>query len=56
MQFVTRLISQYLTALRTGDALEIARVEAIAADYDTHNPHGPRLLDELAGLTQPAAA
>ncbi|MER7517805.1 hypothetical protein [Streptomyces sp. NPDC126499] len=55
MQFENRLIEQYLTALRAGDLLDMARIEAKAADYDAHNPEG-RLLDQLAGLTQPAAA
>lgn len=55
MRFTTRLIDQYLAALRTGDALELARIEALAADYDAHNP-GSALLDELTGLYQPAAA
>ena len=54
--FETALIRQYLTALRTGDELDMARIEAKAVDYDAHNPHGPRLLDQLADLTQPAAA
>lgn len=52
--FENRLIADYIAALRTGDSLELARVEAIAADYDTHN--GSALLDELAGLNHPAAA
>ena len=52
--FETALIRQYLTALRTGDELDMARIEAKAADYDFHND--TRLVDDLAGLTQPAAA
>ncbi|GGU52407.1 hypothetical protein [Streptomyces lavendofoliae] len=55
MRFTTRLIDQYLTALRTGDELEIARIEAVAADYDAHNPDS-RLLDELEALRIPVAA
>lgn len=54
MQFVNRLFADYAKALRQGDSLELARVEAIAAEYDAFN--GTRLLDELAGLNQPAAA
>lgn len=50
------LITQYLTARRKGDRLAIARIEAQAADYDLHNPFGPRLLDEIRGLHQLAAA
>lgn len=33
----TRLISQYLTALRLHDRLGQTRLLAVAADYDTHN-------------------
>lgn len=54
MQFVNRLFADYAKAVRTNDSLEIARVEAIAAEYDFHN--GTQLVDELAGLNQPAAA
>jgi len=56
MPFIKKLIADYLAALRTGDALELARIEALAADYDAFSSGGPRLLDELAGLHQPAAA
>lgn len=42
------LIAQYLTALRADDRLNRTRIEALAADYDAHNPFGPRLVDELA--------
>ncbi|MFB7605259.1 hypothetical protein [Streptomyces gardneri] len=56
MPFVNKLIAEYLTALRARDALDMARIEAIAADYDAYNPDGPRLLDQLADLNQPAAA
>lgn len=55
MRFTTRLIDDYLTALRAGDELDIARIEAIAADYDAHNP-GSQLLAELEALAQPVAA
>lgn len=55
MRFTTRLIDQYLTALRSGDELEISRIEAVAADYDAHNPDS-QLLDELEALAQPIAA
>lgn len=46
----TTLITEYLTALRDDDLVGIARIEAQAAEFDTHNPFGPRLLDELAEL------
>lgn len=55
MRFATRLIDQYLAALRNGDGLEIARIEAVAADYDAHNP-GSHLLAELEALALPVAA
>ncbi len=55
MRFINRLIANYLAALRSGDALEIAHYEALAADYDAHNP-GSRLLDELEALKTPVAA
>lgn len=56
MPFVKKLITDYLAALRAQDRLEMARIEALAADYDAFDPDGPRLLDELADLNQPAAA
>lgn len=56
MPFIKKLITDYLAALRTQDLLEMARIEALAADYDALDPDGPRLLDELAGLSLPAAA
>ncbi|MFF9631761.1 hypothetical protein [Streptomyces fradiae] len=48
-------IRSYARALTVGDSLEIARVEALAADYDAHNP-GSSLLDELEAIKTPAAA
>lgn len=45
----TRLISQYLTALRTNDHLGQARLAAVAADYDTHN--GSSLVEQLEALS-----
>ena len=54
MPFVNKLFADYAKALRKGDALEMTRVEAIAAEYDAFN--GTHIVDELAGLTQPAAA
>lgn len=54
MRFENHLFQQYLDALRAGDLLDMARIEAKAAEYDFHN--NTHLVDELAGLTQPAAA
>jgi hypothetical protein len=48
-------IRSYARALKNGDALEQARLEALAADYDLHNP-GSQLLDELEALNTPLAA
>lgn len=48
------LIRQYLTALRINDRLDLARIEAIAADYDFHN--GTSLVDELETISEPVAA
>ena len=45
----TRLITQYLTALRTGDSLGQARLLAVAADYDHHNGSG--LVEQLEALS-----
>jgi hypothetical protein len=44
-----RLITQYLTALRRGDHLGQARLQAIAAEYDTHN--GSSLVEQLEALS-----
>ncbi|MFF8829306.1 hypothetical protein [Streptomyces sp. NPDC015131] len=55
MRFTTRLIDQYLAAIGTNDRLEAARIEAIAADYDAHNPDS-QLLAELEALNTPLAA
>ena len=54
MQIVNKLFADYAEALRKGDALNLARIKDIAAEYDLFN--GTNLLDELAGLHQPAAA
>lgn len=50
------LITQYLTARQDGDRMAMRRIKQQAADYDDYNPFGPRLMDELRGLHQPAAA
>jgi hypothetical protein len=50
------LITQYLTARKNRDRMAMLRIEQQAADYDQHNPFGPRLIDEIRGLHQPAAA
>lgn len=45
-----RLIADYLAATSKGDVITAARIEWEIEQYD------PSLLDELAGLHQPAAA
>ncbi|MEV8033926.1 hypothetical protein [Streptomyces sp. NPDC086182] len=50
------LITQWLTARQNGDRMAMRRIETEAAEYDRHNPFGPRLADEISGLRTPAAA
>ena len=50
------VVADYLTAVRTGNLLDQLSAEYLAAQIDQSTPDGPRLLDELAGLNQPAAA
>jgi len=50
------VVADYLTAVRTGNLLDQLSAEYLAAQIDQSTPDGPRLLDELAGLSQPAAA
>lgn len=50
------LITQFLKARKDGDRMAMRRIEREAADYDRHNPFGPRLMDEIRGLNQLAAA
>lgn len=49
-----KLATRYEIALDRGDELDLRRVEALIAAHDLQ--HGTQLLDELADLTQPAAA
>lgn len=50
------VVADYLTAVRTGSLLDQLAAEYLAARIDESTPDGPRLVDELAGLHQPAAA
>ncbi|MEV4424038.1 hypothetical protein AB0K23_01415 [Streptomyces sp. NPDC049602] len=50
------VVADYLTAVRTGNLLDQLSAEYLAKQIDQSTPDGPRLLDELAGLNQPAAA
>jgi hypothetical protein len=50
------LITQYLAALRAGDRMAMRRIEVEAAEFDAHNPFGPRLADEIAALADTQAA
>lgn len=48
-------IRSYARALKAGDRLEMARLEALAADYDVHNPDS-ELVDTLDYILNPPAA
>ena len=50
------VITEFLEALRKGDELNLARLETYAEQADANNPFGPRLVDELAALRDPALA
>ncbi|MER5312703.1 hypothetical protein ABT034_33575 [Streptomyces sp. NPDC002773] len=50
------VITDFLAALRTGSALDRFAAEYLAERIDASTPDGPRLRDELAALSQPAAA
>ncbi|MFJ1647976.1 hypothetical protein [Streptomyces sp. NPDC088258] len=46
-RIVADLQSRYVFALEAWDALEIARIEALAADHDQRHPGEPAILDGL---------
>ena len=50
------VVADYFTAASRGDQLGMLAAEYLAAQIDSSTTDGPRLLDELAGLNQPAAA
>ncbi|MFJ7998997.1 hypothetical protein ACIQ7D_17875 [Streptomyces sp. NPDC096310] len=50
------LQSRYLFAVDAWDVLEIARIEALAADYDAAHPGETPVLDGLDIPAYPAAA
>ncbi|MEU8525278.1 hypothetical protein AB0C77_06695 [Streptomyces sp. NPDC048629] len=50
------IVDDYLKAVRTGDHIGQLAAKEMAAQIDASTLDGPRLLDELAGLNQPAAA
>lgn len=50
------LITQFLKALSDRDRMAMRRLEVEAAEFDAHNPFGPRLVDELAALRTPSMA
>ncbi|MFF2852642.1 hypothetical protein ACFVT5_41075 [Streptomyces sp. NPDC058001] len=50
------VIADYLAATAAGDHGERTRLLLHAMRLDAAAPHGPRLTDELRGLSYPAAA
>lgn len=50
------VVADYVIAVRVGDRLGQLAAEHLAKQIDASTADGPRLLDELAGLNQPAAA
>ena len=50
------VVADYVIAVRCGDRLGQLPAEHLAAQIDASTPDGPRVLDELADLNQPAAA
>ncbi|MEE1813527.1 hypothetical protein PUR59_00480 [Streptomyces sp. SP18ES09] len=50
------VVTDFLAAQRAGDRLGMFAAEHLAERIDDSTPDGPRLRDELAGLSQPAAA
>ncbi|MEK9524040.1 hypothetical protein MIU24_32405 [Streptomyces venezuelae] len=50
------VVTDFLTALRTGNRLGLLEAEYLAAQIDKSTPDGPRLTDELDAIRQPTAA
>lgn len=50
------IVTDYAAAVARRDYPAALIAEDLAAKVDASTPDGPRLLDELAGLHQPAAA
>ncbi|MFE0039415.1 hypothetical protein [Streptomyces sp. NPDC059015] len=48
------LITEFIKARQDGDRMAMRRLLVEAAEYDRHNPFGPRLVDELHALRHPA--
>lgn len=49
-------IADYLAASRAGDVIGLDRLAYEIELYDAANPEQPPLMDEIAGLSTPAAA
>ncbi|XCM28895.1 hypothetical protein ABXI76_05415 [Streptomyces parvus] len=50
------ITTRFVAAVRAGDRMEEYRLWELAREYDRGQPFGPRLVDELDGLSTPAAA
>lgn len=49
-------LAEYRDARASGDHDRALEIGLAAVEYDAQNPDEPRLMDELRGLHQPAAA
>lgn len=50
------ITTRFVAAVRAGDRLAEFELWELAREYDRAQPFGPRLVDELDGLSTPAAA
>ncbi|MFJ6363465.1 hypothetical protein ACIQIE_20075 [Streptomyces globisporus] len=50
------ITTRFVAAVRAGDRLAEFELWELAREYDRSQPFGPRLVDELDGLSTPAAA
>ncbi|MGQ4353195.1 hypothetical protein [Streptomyces drozdowiczii] len=55
-QLAVTLLHEFRGAWSVGDADRMADVILAAVDLDLANPGSPRLMDEIRGLSTPAAA
>ncbi|GGX40460.1 hypothetical protein [Streptomyces noursei] len=50
------VLNEYRDAVAKGDLDRQLGIQIAAVDLDQNDPDGPRLMDEIRGLHQPAAA
>lgn len=50
------IVHDFWTAIDKRDQLGALAAQYLARQIDASTPHGPRLMDEIRGLHQPAAA